>query len=73
MTDVKLWSPDQPYLYTLITKIEKAREGGASQIVDEVRTVFGIRDVVHNVTHGLHINGKPTKVQGFCNHQGNHC
>lgn len=69
MTDVKLWSPDQPYLYTLITKIEKAHAGGASLIVDEVRTKFGVRDVVHNVTHGLHINGKATKVQGFCNHQ----
>lgn len=69
MTDINLWSPDQPYLYTLVTKIEQPGSSGSSRVVDEVRTPFGIRDIVHNVSSGLYINGRRTKVQGFCNHQ----
>jgi len=59
----RLWSPDDPYLYTMETVLE---EGGAEADAD-VRP-FGVRVVTADAVHGLRINGRPLKLRGGCIH-----
>ena len=64
--DVKaphLWSPDDPYRYTLRTTVR--RDGN---IVDETEVKFGFRKVVIDPDKGLFVNGKHYKIKGFCGH-----
>jgi beta-galactosidase len=63
----KLWSPDSPNLYQLVTKVKL---GDAS--VDDDVTTFGIRSIVFSATSGMSINGKATKFKGVCLHQDYH-
>jgi beta-galactosidase len=60
----KLWSPESPQLYKLITVVQT---GG--QIVDRVETEFGIRTFAFDASKGFLLNGKPYVIQGTCNHQ----
>ena len=60
----QLWSPDTPKLYTLVTTVSS---GG--QVVDEVKTPFGIRTIAFDPNKGFILNGKPTFINGTCNHQ----
>ncbi len=60
----QLWSPDTPYLYTLVAEVIV---GGKT--VDEKRERFGIRDVVFDKDRGLLLNGKPLKIKGVNMHQ----
>jgi len=60
----QLWSPETPKLYTLVTTVQS---GG--QTVDEVKTPFGIRTVAFDANKGFILNGKPTFINGTCNHQ----
>lgn len=61
--NVRLWSPDDPYQYTLRTTILK---GG--QAVDEISVRFGCRTLSCTARDGLRINGKKYIVKGFCGH-----
>ncbi|MFZ5892407.1 MAG: glycoside hydrolase family 2 TIM barrel-domain containing protein [Myxococcota bacterium] len=63
----KLWSPDSPNLYRLVTKVQV----GNTAVDDDV-THFGIRSIVFSPTTGMSINGKPTKFKGVCLHQDYH-
>ena len=58
-----LWSPDQPRLYTALSRVYI---GG--QLVDEQRTAFGIRSFYFSPEKGLILNGKPTRMKGVCIH-----
>lgn len=60
----QLWSPDTPYLYTLVAQV--VSDG---KVVDEKRERFGIRDVVFDKDRGLLLNGKPLKIKGVNMHQ----
>jgi beta-galactosidase len=60
----KLWSPETPEMYALITRIESA--GGLS---DLCRTPFGIRTVQFTADKGFLLNGKWRFIKGVCNHQ----
>ncbi|MDZ8120433.1 beta-galactosidase GalA [Pontiella agarivorans] len=64
LSNPRNWHPDDPYLYTLVTSIRIEGE-----IVDEVRTPFGIKDVRFDGKKGFFLNGKPLKIRGICNHQ----
>ncbi|MDF7825167.1 beta-galactosidase GalA [Pontiellaceae bacterium B12227] len=64
LSNPRKWSPDDPYLYTLLTSI---RVDG--KIVDEVRTPFGVKEVRFDGEKGFFLNGKPLKIRGICNHQ----
>lgn len=64
VSDPKLWSPDTPYLYTLVAQV--VSDG---KVVDEKRERFGIRDVVFDKDRGLLLNGKPLKIKGVNMHQ----
>lgn len=59
-----LWSPKSPYLYTLVSKIQLNGE-----IIDQVKTRFGVRDIEWKPETGMWLNGRNIKLQGVCNHQ----
>jgi len=60
----KLWSPETPNLYSLVTRIKSA--GGES---DRYETTFGIRTVEFSAQKGFLLNGKQRFIKGMCNHQ----
>lgn len=59
----KLWSPETPVLYKLLTEIISNKK-----IVDTCETTFGVRTVEIN-RNGVFLNGKLYPVKGTCNHQ----
>jgi len=67
VTNPKLWSPDSPSMYQLVTTVQV---GGKA--VDDDVTPFGIRSMVYDGTTGLNINGKNVKLKGTCLHQDYH-
>lgn len=62
----KLWSTDQPTLYTSHTVLREHDEE-----LDIDSTVFGIREVRVDATGGLRINGQQIKLRGACIHHDN--
>ncbi len=58
-----LWSPNQPRLYTAVSRVYL---DGA--LVDEQRTRFGIRNFYFSPDQGLVLNGQPVKMRGVCIH-----
>ncbi|MBB4859205.1 beta-galactosidase [Novosphingobium chloroacetimidivorans] len=62
----RLWSPDEPNLYTLETELLR---GGI--VIDRLEQLFGVRIVTFDPQRGMSINGKPTKVRGGCIHHDN--
>ena len=64
MTDIHLWSLEQPVLYTLHTDVYIA-----GQLVDTYSTTFGIRNVEFNSQKGFLLNGCPVKLKGTNLHQ----
>ncbi|MAU08347.1 MAG: beta-galactosidase [Anaerolineaceae bacterium] len=66
VTDAKLWSVDEPYLYTLLTEI--VVDGS---VVDSEQTRFGIRSIEIDAENGFRLNGVPMKLKGGCVHHDN--
>ncbi|HEX8302655.1 beta-galactosidase GalA [Sphingomonas sp.] len=64
VTDPRLWSPDDPALYAV--QIEVRRDG---KLLDERRINIGFRTFRFDAATGFHLNGKPLKIKGTCNHQ----
>ena len=60
----QLWSPDTPYLYTLVAQV--VSDG---KVVEEKRERFGVRDVVFDKDRGLLLTGTPLKIKGVNMHQ----
>jgi beta-galactosidase len=60
----KLWSCEQPNLYTLETELWMD-----GQAVDTYQTTFGIRTTRWDAAKGFFLNGRPLKIRGTCNHQ----
>ena len=58
-----LWSPENPYLYTAVTKLYKN-----DQLIDESTTRFGIRSIAYEVNKGFSLNGNVRKFKGVCLH-----
>jgi beta-galactosidase len=56
-----LWSPENPFLYTLRTSLM----GGGSDSYD---TVFGIRRAEFDADRGFLLNGKHVRLNGLCLH-----
>jgi beta-galactosidase len=59
----KLWSPETPKLYTAISKLYKGEE-----LIDEVYTRFGIREIKYEQHKGFSLNGEIRKFKGVCLH-----
>lgn len=59
----KLWSPESPNRYTLVTRIIAANKS-----IDEVHTVFGFRRIDWKTETGFWLNGQNIKLKGVCEH-----
>lgn len=59
-----LWSPDKPFLYTLVTELQS--DNG---VIDRRETRTGIRSVRITSDRGLVLNGEPVPVMGTNRHQ----
>ena len=62
--DAKLWSPKNPNLYSLETKILIDGE-----VIDRETTRFGIREFTFDDKHQLYINSEKTFLRGVNRHQ----
>jgi beta-galactosidase len=60
----RLWSVDDPYLYTLQTRIYKDGE-----LADEEAMQIGIRTFSFDAETGFSLNGRSMKLQGVCQHE----
>ena len=59
-----LWSPSDPYLYTVRTEVLQN-----SSVVDTYCTVIGLRDAVFDPDRGFVLNGKRLEIRGVNQHQ----
>ncbi|PAW92043.1 beta-galactosidase [Mucilaginibacter sp. MD40] len=64
ISNPRLWHPDHPYLYTLITKIYRS-----GKQVDETQQHFGIRSIRWTADSGFFLNGKHFYIRGINVHQ----
>lgn len=64
--DLHLWSPEDPYLYTVRTELYNGK-----RLCDAVETKYGFRTIEYDKDSGMTINGKPFKIHGACMHQDN--
>lgn len=62
----KLWSVERPELYTC-----SVRAVCQDEVLDEDRTVFGIRKLELSAQSGLKVNGQEVKLRGACIHLDN--
>jgi beta-galactosidase len=62
----KLWSPENPELYT--AKIQLIKNG---KILDETRQKFGIRSIEFSPEKGFLLNGNSVLLKGGCLHHDN--
>ncbi len=67
--DAHLWSPDDPYLYDLVSMLKRG-----TATTDEVTTPCGIRTFSWPVTRGdgdgrFYVNGKPVFINGTCEYE----
>jgi beta-galactosidase len=58
-----LWSPEQPHLYTAVSRVYLD-----GKLADEQRTPFGIRSFYFSPEKGLVFNSRPIKMKGVCIH-----
>ena len=59
-----LWSPDNPYLYKVVTRVSSGKEE-----YDMYETTLGIRKVEFDAERGFLLNGEPLKLKGVNIHQ----
>lgn len=62
----RLWSPDTPTLYRLVTDVST---GG--KVIDETATTLGLRSISFDAARGFLLNGVPLKMRGGCVHHDN--
>ena len=72
----KLWSPENPYLYTLVLRYGKDKRRDDEGIdnpdydfvLDELTMPLGVRTIVFSKEHGFQLNGQSRKFKGVCLH-----
>jgi beta-galactosidase len=63
MENPKLWSPDQPVLYTAVSEVYQD-----GRLVDQYMTPFGVRTFKFDADSGFSLNGQAMKLKGVCIH-----
>lgn len=65
INNVQLWSPENPYLYKIVTNLE---ENG--KVIDKIETSFGFRTIKwNNPSHQFTLNGKPVFLNGIAEYE----
>jgi beta-galactosidase len=64
--DARLWSVDEPNLYTLVSEVLVN-----DVLVDSEKTTFGIRSIAMDAQNGFHLNDVAMKLKGGCVHHDN--
>ncbi len=64
LTQASLWSVENPCLYQLRTTVTMAGE-----VVDQVTTTFGVRQIRFDAERGFFLNGRHLKIQGVNMHE----
>ena len=59
----KLWSPESPVLYRVVTQILDGKK-----VIDEIETRFGFKTVKWETKTGFWLNGENVKLKGVCEH-----
>jgi beta-galactosidase len=65
---LKLWSPDEPNLYTLRVELRRGAE-----VLDRYDTRFGVRTIRFDANEGFFLNGRSVKLQGVNEHHDAGC
>ena len=68
ITKPVLWDTENPYLYTVKTKIISG-----TAVIDEYETPFGVRTIKFYPDKGFFLNGINTKLKGVCLHHDGGC
>jgi len=63
LSSPRLWSPEDPNLYTAVTVLRRGDE-----IIDRYETVFGVRTVSVSREGGFQLNGVRRQIKGVCLH-----
>lgn len=58
-----LWSPEEPYLYTIVTRLYQGK-----RLLDETSRKVGIRTARFTKEGGFMLNGHSRKIKGVCLH-----
>ncbi|WP_448697839.1 glycoside hydrolase family 2 TIM barrel-domain containing protein [Mucilaginibacter sp. AW1-3] len=66
ITKPNLWSPDEPYLYRVVSTLTDAK---TKEVLDEVSNPLGFRWYRFDANNGFYLNGKPLKLIGASRHQ----
>ncbi|MDO3410121.1 glycoside hydrolase family 2 TIM barrel-domain containing protein [Saccharibacillus sp. CPCC 101409] len=61
----RLWSPDEPNLYRLVTELRSAATG---EVTETVVQNTGFREFELHPEHGFSLNGRRMKLNGVCEH-----
>ena len=64
----KLWSLDDPFMYSMITKIKLNGKN-----IDSYSTPFGVRSIEFRADSGFYLNGEHVRINGVCNHHDLGC
>ena len=64
LADAKLWSPDEPYLYTATLTVRQSGE-----VCDTASVRIGLREIEWRVDGGMYLNGEKCLIKGICCHQ----
>jgi beta-galactosidase len=64
----QLWSPDNPFIYTLNTRVLKGKV-----LADRSELSVGFRTLRFDADKGFFLNGNPLKVKGVCLHHDAGC
>lgn len=64
----KLWSPDEPNLYDLVTELQLATGEQGYETIESVTQRIGFRDIKLDASEGFHLNGVKMKLNGVCEH-----
>lgn len=64
VSNIRLWSPSSPYMYTVYTEVYSG-----TMAVDNFQSPLGIRTIRWTTTNGFELNGKRLWLQGANSHQ----